>query len=257
MKTTFRKTMLAAAALLICQAASASASPSFVAVTWNDQAVHLLDSGMNDLSSFQVNNSLPNGVAASSSLIYAGNFTTQSISAYNFSGALQFSWSDSRLSNLQGLALVGNDLVVASNGNSYFFDAATGAYHRQFSNSGDTVEGLTYDGKYLWEIGDTLIARDVNTGAQVASISNAAIGCDFGGTGMAGAGSGALMLACTSGQWYKVSSADGSVLSSGNNGLNMYGLDSIAAVPEPESYAMLLAGVGLIGCLARRRRHAA
>jgi hypothetical protein len=29
---------------------------------------------------------------------------------------------------------------------------------------------------------------------------------------------------------------------------------SIAAVPEPESYAMLLAGLGLVGTIARRRR---
>ncbi|WP_373990280.1 PEP-CTERM sorting domain-containing protein [Duganella sp. BuS-21] len=29
----------------------------------------------------------------------------------------------------------------------------------------------------------------------------------------------------------------------------------IAAVPEPETYAMLLAGLGLVGAIARRRRH--
>lgn len=31
---------------------------------------------------------------------------------------------------------------------------------------------------------------------------------------------------------------------------------NVAAVPEPESYAMLLAGLGLVGAVARRRRHA-
>ena len=31
----------------------------------------------------------------------------------------------------------------------------------------------------------------------------------------------------------------------------------VAAVPEPESYAMLLAGLGLIGFAARRRKIAA
>jgi hypothetical protein len=29
---------------------------------------------------------------------------------------------------------------------------------------------------------------------------------------------------------------------------------TVAAVPEPESYAMLLAGLGLVGAIARRRK---
>ncbi len=33
-----------------------------------------------------------------------------------------------------------------------------------------------------------------------------------------------------------------------------YGVSNIAAVPEPETYAMLLAGLGLMGAVARRRR---
>lgn len=36
-------------------------------------------------------------------------------------------------------------------------------------------------------------------------------------------------------------------------GLSGAGSINFAPVPEPESYAMLLAGLGLIGCLARRR----
>ena len=34
---------------------------------------------------------------------------------------------------------------------------------------------------------------------------------------------------------------------------NVVGLDNISAVPEPESYAMLLMGLGLVGAAARRR----
>jgi len=41
--------------------------------------------------------------------------------------------------------------------------------------------------------------------------------------------------------------ASGSVSEIGSPG-------SIAAVPEPETYAMLLAGLGLVGAMARKRR---
>lgn len=35
---------------------------------------------------------------------------------------------------------------------------------------------------------------------------------------------------------------------------NVVGLDNISAVPEPESYAMLLMGLGLVGAAVRRRK---
>jgi hypothetical protein len=58
----------------------------------------------------------------------------------------------------------------------------------------------------------------------MATIPNAAIGEDFGGTGITSAGAGQLVLAGPSGNWWLVSSADGSVIDSGSNGLNMFGL---------------------------------
>ena len=42
--------------------------------------------------------------------------------------------------------------------------------------------------------------------------------------------------------------------------MSRYGLSgslAVSAVPEPETWAMLLAGFGLIGAMARRRRSAA
>lgn len=42
----------------------------------------------------------------------------------------------------------------------------------------------------------------------------------------------------------------------GDGSVRSYGLLDIAPVPEPETYGMLLAGLGLMGAIARRRRSA-
>ena len=41
-----------------------------------------------------------------------------------------------------------------------------------------------------------------------------------------------------------------------SNDLGYYSLDNVVAVPEPETYALLLAGLGLMGAVARRRKQA-
>ena len=39
-----------------------------------------------------------------------------------------------------------------------------------------------------------------------------------------------------------------------NVGIDNINFDQVAVVPEPETYAMLLAGLGLVGFMARRRK---
>ena len=46
----------------------------------------------------------------------------------------------------------------------------------------------------------------------------------------------------------------GDSISTGCAGFNSAGFDQVASVPEPETYAMLLAGLGLMGFVARRRQ---
>lgn len=64
---------------------------------------------------------------------------------------------------------------------------------------------------------------------------------------------------CTSGSLMGSTCMTGWLTSTGGAGGTMQGVNQIsqtitAAVPEPESYGMMMAGVGMIGFMARRRR---
>ncbi|MCW8985640.1 MAG: hypothetical protein OQK55_09875, partial [Thermoanaerobaculales bacterium] len=199
------------------------------------------------ISSFPVGASEPNGIATDGTLIYTGHFSTQEVIAYDFSGVEQFRWS-ATLSGLQGMDLVGGELAVALGANIDFFNPATGALNRSIPSSGGGVEGVAFDGAVLWLLDDSIVGINPADGSAVSTIPNAAIGCQYGGTGIAASGPGELALGCEDGSWFLVSSADGSVISSGNNGLNMYGLKAAApafagvAVPTLGAFGFVLFG---------------
>ena len=238
---------------LVAISSMANAIPTYVSAQWDNDSISILDENFNQISSFNAGASDPNGVTSDGTLIYSGHPFSNQVIAYDFLGVEQFRWNGG-FPSLQGMAVVGNELAIQDSGNIEFYDSLTGAFSRSIASPGGGTEGLGYDGTLLWAIGDSLIGVDPLTGAQVANIPNAANGCSFTGTGIADAGPGQLALGCTNGDWYVVSDADGSVLVSGNNGLNMYGLGNISAVPEPATLALM--GLGLAGIGYRRKKAA-
>lgn len=247
-------------------------TPAFAAGTWNDNAVHLLDANLADISSFPAGAALPNGVAFDGTLLYTGHFLSQEVIAYDLAGVEQFRWSDGGLAGLQGLTIVGSELAVMDAGSSLirFYDPVAGNEIRSFSSGpdGGGVEGLTYDGTYLWALGNNSIyGMDPVDGSIDQTIPNAALNCSYTGTGIAVAAPGELVLGCADGTWYRVSSADGSVLDSGNNGLDMYGLEAVVAtaptsvlsIPTLGAWgaAALVALLAVFSVALLRRRRAA
>ncbi len=208
-------------------------SADYVAAIWSDDSVHLLDDGLIDQSSFPAGAASPNGIATDGTIIWTGHFGTEEIIGYNFAGTELFRWSGT-LNELQGMELVEGDLAVARSGNIEFFHPYDGTFIRSIPSFGVMVEGIAYDGTLIWQIADAnLYGIDPADGSLVSTIPNAASGCQYEGTGITAHTPGQLTLACTDGSWYKVSSADGSVLDSGNNGLNMYGLKATTFTNTP------------------------
>jgi len=199
----------------------------YVAATWSDASVHFLNVSMANTGSFPIGDSDPNGVAADGIYIYTGHHGSQSVRIFDYFGNLLGSWTDGRLVGLQGLELVEGELAVHSSAtDEIHFFTTSGTYIRSIPSQ-LSIEGLAYDDSLLWLLGDaTIIAVDPATGTVIRDIPNPSSGCPYGGTGLTANAPGELIVACAEGSWYRLSTLDGAVLASGNNGLDMYGLSS-------------------------------
>jgi hypothetical protein len=241
------------ATLFLLFPAGGAASSEFVAPAWSDTSVHFLDENLADVGSFAAGSGNPNGIATDGTLIYTVDLVTQEVVAYDLAGVESFRWSAS-LALARAMEIVSGELAIALPTSIEFFNPATGSSlgSLPFQCPSLFAEGIAFDGTVLWALcSGSIEGIDPDSGSSLASIPNAAqsAGCDFGGTGLTASAVGELTLACRSGDWFQVSSADGAVLDSGNNSVDMYG---IKYLPEPNGWAMLVSGCGVLLALRRR-----
>jgi hypothetical protein len=151
-----------------------------------------------------------------------------------------------------GSGFFGDTFAMNNNG-------ATFADHFTFSVTGTTTSNF--------DAIISSISRSADTGLDISGLSLYRVG---GGTGTGGTGGDTLVSSGTSLQsgsmdvWTLSSDslAAGSyyVLVSGNlvsdTSASFGGAVMLAPVPEPETYGMMLAGLGVLGFLARRRKAA-
>jgi hypothetical protein len=208
----------------------------YVAADSSTGNVFFLDQSLNRIRSFPAGASNPNGIATDGRLIFTGHFVSEEVIAYNFWGEERFRWSGT-LSGLQGMEMVGGELAINRSSAIDFYEPLTGNFIRSIPNISGSVEGIAYDGDYLWLLDNGLVAIDPLTGTVERSIPSAATMCSFGGTGLTTGEPGQLTLGCTDGSWYTVSTADGTILDSGNNGVSMSGLK---IVPPRHTYLPML-----------------
>ena len=166
-------------------------------------------------------------------------------------------------------AVIGNtpQVLDLTDGSGFFGDTfamnnngATFADHFTFSVTGTT--GMNFDAIV------SSISRTADTGLDFSALSLYRVG---GGTGTGGTAGDTLVSTGSSLQsgsmdvWTlssdNLTAGDYYILVSGNlvsdTSASFGGAVMMAPVPEPETYGMMLAGLGVLGVLARRRKQAA
>ncbi|HWB81645.1 MAG TPA: hypothetical protein VG755_42075 [Nannocystaceae bacterium] len=193
-------------------------------------SIHVLDDDMNQVSTFALSYPFPDGVASDGTMIYVGyNVDVDEIQLYDFAGGSLGS-IDVGSGLVGGLELVDDELFVARQTQMDVHDAVTGAFIRtiSFPPGAEFVEGLGFDGELLWVLGlGTMHGIDPEDGAVQVTLESEGL-CPNSTGGVAASGPDELTIVCGTGEWWVISSIDGSVIDEGNSGIGMFGSAYVA-----------------------------
>lgn len=251
------KFVIASAALLAALSAQASVSVTGAAFTYSQSFDSLATAGsanpwVND--STLAGWSLFNGANALTSY-RASTGTDNAGAAYSFG-----SGADRALGSIASGTVANPTLVLSLTNNSgLMLDSFTLRYDgEQWRNGGNTTAhkltvqygfGSSFAGVASWT--NASAAFDVNSLVNTASAA-AVVGNVQGLSANRG---GTITTSWAAGEtlWIRWNDVN-DVGSDHGLAIDNLSLSVTAAVPEPGSYALLLAGLGLLGCIARRRR---
>ena len=233
----------------------------FATNNFADNTIRLLDGNRNEIDGFPAGNPSVNAVTSDGYVVYSASFAANEIVLHDLNGVELNRFPVPASGVERGLTMVGRELALQlSSGIVEFRDPATGNVLRTITTSctSGAVEGMTYEeGQGLWVLcGTTIELFDAfASGPAITTIPNPASGiCAFNGSGLTSSAPGELTVACTNGNWYRISSVDGSIIQVDNNGLDMWGF---GYVPEPGFGSLLgigALGLGLVGGARSRRR---
>lgn len=212
-------------------------NPQFAAGNWDGDTIEVLDGDMNPFDSFPTGGTSPNGIAYGNGLIFSGHFSDDTVYAYDLDGDIQFSWSRSELTNLQALTFFNGTLAFGPvSGEIFLVDPSDGSDidNIDFPSECSGLEGMVAVDNNFWLLcNEGLILMDGDDGSLIESQSSPTSDCSFSGTAIASIDSETLMLGCSGGDWFSYDVSSESVIDSGNNGVDMYGLAFLGDMDEP------------------------